>query len=383
MKIARFVVYGLLLCLYSCGEDSNIARINEVIADAKSTFAPDKRTVYFDLNVEKQGDAYVIKGETSSLEAREAILKTLREENIPVQNRITTLPDSTVGNQPWAVVDVSVCNIRSQPKHSGELATQELMGTTLRVLSRINADWYYVQTPNNYLGYLDAGAIIRMNNTQIKQWEEKDKLVYLQPTGWIYNAPDKKSDIVTDVTAGAILVDLKNDKGGFREVALPNGRQGYVHAENLLVVNAGEGRELVNTAKRFLGVPYLWGGTSGKGFDCSGYTKTIYGLHGFLLPRDASQQVHVGELVDTDKTWKNLIPGDLLFFGNYREDGSERITHVAMYMGNGRIIHAAGRVKVESLNPEHADFSQHRYDSFIKAKRMLTNGVANAGVKPI
>lgn len=384
MKIINLsIIFSLLLLLVACGKNETLDEINSVIAAAKSDYAPDKRTVYFDVKAEQKGDAYILSGETSSLDAREAIVNTLKEKNISFTNKVTTLPDSTVGNQLWAVVDVSVCNIRSKPKHSAELATQELMGTKLRVLSRLNPDWYYVQTPNKYLGYLDAGAIVRMNATQINEWESKKKLLYLQPSGWIYEKPDVTSAIVSDVTAGTLLVDRNNVVSGLHEVALPSGRSGYVLAENILVTNPGEGRDLVNTAKRFLGVPYLWGGTSSKGFDCSGYTKTIYGLHGYLLPRDASQQVHAGELIDTDKTWKNLIPGDLLFFGNHREDGSERITHVAIYMGDGRIIHAAGRVKIESLNPNHSDFSQHRYDTFMKAKRMVTNGVANDGILAI
>ena len=71
---------------------------------------------------------------------------------------------------------------------------------------------------------------------------------------------------------------------------------------------------LVTTAKTLMGVPYLWGGTSTKGMDCSGFTKTIYFLNGMVIPRDASQQVHTGRPTDEDRNFENLEKGDLLFF---------------------------------------------------------------------
>ena len=99
------------------------------------------------------------------------------------------------------------------------------------------------------------------------------------------------------------------------------------------------------------------------------------------MPRDASQQVHVGELVETDTaTWSNLVPGDLLYFGRHASpDKKERITHVAMYLGEGRIIHASGMVKIESLYRRDPGFVEDRVKTFIRARRIIgqegTNGV--------
>ena len=306
----------------------------------------------------------------------------LENTGIKFVNKIVTFPDSSVGNEPWGVVHLSVCNIRSEAKHSAELATQEVMGVTLKVLSR-KGEWYLVQTPNRYLGWLDHGGFLRLTDSQMNSWNEQAKRISLVPSSWIYDKPDTEGNVVSDIVAGGLVIDKQSQVGNFALVELPDGRSGYLSNENSLVIANTSGVDLVQTAKKFLGVPYLWGGTSAKGFDCSGYTKTIFNLHGYLLPRDASQQVRVGKLIETDKSWKNLLPGDLLFFGRYREDGSERITHVAMYMGNGKIIHAAGRVKIESLNPDDPDFANDRYDTFIKARRMIDGSDAFAGVKPI
>jgi cell wall-associated NlpC family hydrolase len=140
---------------------------------------------------------------------------------------------------------------------------------------------------------------------------------------------------------------------------------------------------ILKTAYRFMGIPYLWGGTSTKGMDCSGFTKTVYFLNGIVLQRDASQQVNTGELVDVKNGWENLQAGDLLFFGRKAEgDKKERITHVAIYIGDGDFIHAAGRVRINSLNPTKTYYSKYRDNSFIRAKRILTS-VGKNGIERI
>ncbi len=376
--LISYICISLAILLSNCTTDKYSPEINSTIDVLKQSYAPDRRTDRFDVEISQVGATYILSGQTTSIEARDQLINKLDSLSIPFKDRIITLPDSSVGLATWGVVHLSVCNIRSEPKHSGELATQEVMGTVLRVLSK-KGEWYLVQTPNRYLGWLDHGGLITMTDNEINHWNSQTKRVSYQPTGWVYQLPDVSSPTVSDLVAGSVVIE-KGVKGKFAAVELPDGRSGYIATQNSLVLNRGNEVDLVESAKRFLGVPYLWGGTSAKGFDCSGFTKTIYSLHGYLIPRDASQQVRVGKQIKTDKSWSNLIPGDLLFFGSYRADGSERITHVAIYMGGGKIIHAAGRVKIESLNPSDPDFANDRYDTFIKAKRMVEEGTGQAGV---
>jgi cell wall-associated NlpC family hydrolase len=117
----------------------------------------------------------------------------------------------------------------------------------------------------------------------------------------------------------------------------------------------------------YLGLPYFWGGNSPKGFDCSGFTKTIYRMNGIELPRDANMQALAGQPVELDSTYSHLQPGDLLFFG----PRTERITHVAMYLGNRRFIHSDGMVRINSFSPKDDNYSEYRVRGLRLARRFL------------
>ena len=107
-------------------------------------------------------------------------------------------------------------------------------------------------------------------------------------------------------------------------------------------------KSLAATGLKFLGVPYLWGGTTPKGFDCSGLVQRIYRLHGILLPRDSDQQAKFGEPKHVGRP-ELLETGDLLFFGK----SETQITHVAIYLSVNRFLHAHGQVRIGSLDSRH------------------------------
>ena len=119
---------------------------------------------------------------------------------------------------------------------------------------------------------------------------------------------------------------------------------------------APTGDDIVATARLFQGFPYLWGGLSPKGMDCSGLVKLSYFLNGIILLRDASQQIGTGGVLDAGDIVGNLQAGDLVFFGRSATDTRGRsVSHVGICMGDGMMIHSSLRVRINSLLPGRPD----------------------------
>ncbi|MEO1263394.1 MAG: NlpC/P60 family protein [Bacteroidota bacterium] len=373
----RFFCLSLLIAFFACQPtvDKKLAGIEFQIEEFKKEFIKDNRTALFNVKVEKtKNGKYQLSGETIFPKLKSSLLAKLHTSD-PIIDSITVLPHSNLNGKNFGLVNLSVCNIRSKPKHSAELATQSILGTPVRVYKKAG-DFFYIQTPDNYLGWVDDGGIQLMDSIEYKQWMLSDRGVCIYDYSFVYEAPDLNSNKVTDLVAGNIF-QIINSKNNFYEIKLPDGRTGFAKQEKIIPYDEWMeshqplAENVIATAKEMIGRPYLWGGTSGKGLDCSGFTKTAFYLNGIQLERDASLQVHTGQKIDTDTTLKNLIPGDLLFFGKYREDGSERITHVAIYLGNGKIIHAADRVQIQSLKRGDPDFVEYRLKSFMQARRVI------------
>ena len=121
-----------------------------------------------------------------------------------------------------------------------------------------------------------------------------------------------------------------------------------------------EVEKIIAEAEKLVGVPYLWGGMSASGLDCSGLVRLCYLMHGILLPRNASQQISCGDKVPSGI--ENLRRGDLVFFGTpATENRKQRVTHVGIYLGNNHIIHASQVVRINSLLPSDADYYENSH----------------------
>jgi cell wall-associated NlpC family hydrolase len=364
----------LLLLFFACTVRKSSPGADPLQAHAeavKARYAPDARTALFSVTA-RNG---VVAGETNLPEAKEALLRQLREAGQTFTDSITVLPHFALKGRHFAVVNLSVANLRTLPRHPAELSTQAMLGTPLKVW-KFERGWYLVQTPDQYMAWMDGGGLELMDSTTFYSWQQKRKIVYTQPFGFAYAAAARDSATVSDLVYGDVL-ELKREQPGFYEVGFPDGRTAFISASEAAPYrNWASSRQpteenLVSTARRLMGLPYLWGGTSIKGVDCSGFTKTIYFMNGLVLPRDASQQVNIGEEIDTKNGWQNLRPGDLLFFGApAREGRPERVVHVGMWIGNGEFIHSAGRVQVGSLIPGTSNYDEPEHRRFLRAKRI-------------
>jgi len=358
--------------------DTFAPQVTSALEEVKNDFAPDKRVAIFNVEAISQEGGLVLRGETDQPAAKAALLSQLSDYS--VLDSIKILPDASLGEDTLGVVYLSAANVRSQPRHSGELATQATMGMPLRILKK-EGDWHLVQTPDRYISWMQ-GSFVPMNQHEYGTWQAKDKLIFTDIYGHAYAQPSQNDSIISDLVAGNVM-ELVGKSGNSYAIRLPDGRSGFVRQSSSAPfeewVSKAEATEntLVNTAYHLMGVPYLWGGTSTKGVDCSGFTKTVYFMNGQILPRDASQQVHAGELVDEEKNFEQLRPGDLLFFGRPATDSTqERVTHVGMWIGNDQFIHSTGleaRVKVSSINPESEYYDPFNLNRYLRTKRMINS----------
>lgn len=371
IKTIWFTLLAVIISLASCSREEDRSTIQEIIKDVTNDFAPDKRIALFDIQFENGQ----LKGETNLPKALESLKERLAANSVSFEDEVKVLPDESLEGKHFAVVTLSVANIRSQPRHSAELSTQATLGTPLKVWKKENS-WYLIQTPDQYISWVDAAGIELMDEQEIEAWHRSEKMIYTDQVGYVYDTPDEELP-VSDLVAGNIL-ELLHEERNHYQVELPDGREGFVRKDEMEPFDEwSQSREisahnLISAAKNMMGAPYLWGGTSIKGMDCSGFTKTIFFLHGKIIPRDASQQIREGEEVDTEKNWENLEVGDLLFFGVPASDtSSERVVHVGMWIGNNSFIHSRGRVRISSFDPASPDYDEYELNRYLRTKRIV------------
>ena len=267
------------------------------------------------------------------------------------------------------VVEISVANMREEPDYTAEMGTQALMGTEVEIVGS-ESYWLQVITPDGYKAWTNAMSIKEMDENQLSDWKNAGKLICMADHGTVFSQPSLNSQPVSDLVRGDRLVRLGKKRKGFLHVSTPGGKTGWVKSKDLLDEGAWSeksvcsGDAVVREALRQVGVPYLWGGASPKGFDCSGLTSFSAFMNGRILPRNASQQAKLGAEVKLDELQK----GDLLFFGN-TETG--RVTHVGIYIGDGHIVHASQLVRINSIVAGESDVYENM-QKFLFARRIFT-----------
>ncbi|MBT8294885.1 MAG: C40 family peptidase, partial [Gramella sp.] len=336
----------------------------------------DKRVALFDIEYKKEDGKYLFMGETNISEARKLLTEKLDSKKIDYIEQITILPDTSVDGKMYGVISNSVANLRGEGRHSAELVTQAVLGTPVKIWKRTK-EWLYIQTPDGYLSWVDHGGITPMAKEEYEMWKSSEKVIYTTTSGQSYKEASLGSKPVTDLVVGAIL-EMEGETPDFYKVRYPDGRAAFVSKEESAVYSKWlstlevEQDELVNSAEKMMGLPYLWGGTSSKGVDCSGYTKTIYFMNGMIIPRDASQQIHEGKLIDSVGDFDKLAVGDLLFFGKKATDTTkERVVHVGMWIGNNEFIHASGDVHISSMDTASENYDDFNKNRYLRTKRML------------
>ena len=373
-------------CAHLNGQNPNAESDSSIdvarsIQEVKLKYAPDNRLRIFDIGEQRRGSELVLTGEVDCTEARIATVQAVQRTGTKVTDHIKVLPDEKLGDQVWGISCLSVNSGRVLPTHKAEMGTQVLMGDVVRVWkSNTNAvyAWYLSQSGDGYLSWLEEGTFVRCTREQAEAWNRGPLLVVTAYEECIRERPAADAQPVSDVVL-CDLVRRTGEEGDWYKVELPDARAGFLPKKAAADYAAWKqarqptAENIERTARTFIGRPYLWGGNSPKGLDCSGFTKTVFFLNGINLMRDASQQAEQGVTVPLD--FGQLKKGDLLFFGSPARHGTpERIGHVGIYLGDKLFIHSSEMVHISSLDPESPIHDENWIRTLVRARRILPDG---------
>ena len=293
-----------------------------------------------------------------------------------------TVHDSSQKQKRQAVVALSSIYMRIAPDYESALETQELMGTVVEITGE-KGYWREIVSPQPYKAWCTEKGLVEMTAEEIKAYENAPKCIFSELYGHVYEQPSCKSMSICDLVGGDIMrIKGGKPRKGWTQIILPGGQEGWVKSEAIKPhsgfrsIAKGEGsadsisnkemEKIIATAFLLKGVPYLWGGMTPKGVDCSGLVRWSYLMNGILLPRNASQMIHCGDPVDL----KAMQRGDLVFFGTPATDQKpQRITHVGIYLGEDHIIHSSHLVRVNSLIQGEPDYYENAH-KMIAARRL-------------
>lgn len=234
----------------------------------------------------------------------------------------------------FGICTLSIIPLRAEPSDKSEMVSQLLYGDTFKLLERAGK-WLLIETTfDQYQGWIDA--------KQMHAFDEKEMLEKpILSADLVEHITDEKNQLLT-IVYGSDISHLKKLNHRF---------------EGNTFSGKSDKSKLVEISLMYLNSPYLWGGKSPFGIDCSGLTQMVYKLGGYRLPRDAWQQANVGE---TLSFIEESEPGDLAFFDN--PDG--KIVHVGIILSNHQIIHAHGKVRIDKIDQYgifNSDTSKHSH----------------------
>lgn len=292
------------------------------------------------------------------------ILEALEDET-PIRPKVISthaLPAS--GHGELAIIKAPLVPLRKEPSHRSEMLNQAIYGHWVEVLygltSHPNADfhgifpeswsgWALVRMPDGYLGWLETRSLQHIPAGKAEAWVNKKYQVLTQTAIMNGNQPLPMGALVTQDSAERFNSEIMNlvQPSPWPNILKPNSLEGLKALDKTV---------FVQTALQFMGAPYLWGGVSIFGIDCSGLVQVAAFSQGMLLPRDADLQSQLGEpLYISPEEWQ---AGDLVFFG------TERITHVGIATGANTFLHADWCVQVNALDPQLPNFAPERLATY-------------------
>jgi hypothetical protein len=234
----------------------------------------------------------------------------------------------------FGVCLLSIIPVRGEPSDMAEMITQIQFGE-LVTMNQKQDNWLHVRNVyDNYEGWIDEKQIVFIDE---QEFNRLSNLAPVYSIDLIEVLHDKDANMVIPILFASVLYDIADDEFTIAGRLYRYKGQVTTPKSNM---NAAA---VLEDAMLFLNAPYLWGGKSPFGIDCSGFTQNVYKVHGIELLRDANQQATQGETISL---FAEALPGDLLFFDNSEGD----IVHVGILMNEQKIIHASGKVRIDVID---------------------------------
>lgn len=354
------LIITVALLLGSCASTSPATdtSVEGVVNKANRDFYLDNRIWYQDVHADVSRKKIVLKGEAFFEIPVKGIARKLKKAgyNQEVIDQVTYLPESFPDGKGYGVITVPYVMSRYEPVEVKQEGTELLYGEPVRLIRDMDP-YYQVQGSTGYLGYIPKSTVRTMPLSEWTRYHNAEQAIF-----------DRDATLKNglEIKMGTRLPFLLNGN-----ILLADGREYALYGDAYHVSNAAKNPlrdKIIETGKKYLKLPYVWGGRSAEGVDCSGFVMQSFGQNGIFLPRDTDEMANMGWIVGLPGWQEAMLPGDLLFFAGHRR----LVTHVAIYMGAGKVIHSLGSgVQIESMNPEDADYSESLQRRFIFAKRVF------------
>jgi cell wall-associated NlpC family hydrolase len=354
----------------------------DIVEHTRHQLFSDSRTTLGDIRVDQHTDSIRIHGAVLDRQAADGFMRALRTHAPSLNWRDELTPLVTGPDYGWALNLRANADLRREPNNFSERVSQALYGEPIEVL-RYQGDWAFVRVSDGYLGWMHVEPLHICTLEAVQTYRQHTSHVIKRPLVPCYAHPSGAPHEQVALLPFGARVAVEGQDGPMQRIRCPDDKLRWVPVGDLIQQREmphgtiGALKTVEPWLHTLIGVPYLWGGKTSFGYDCSGLVQTIFDIIGVRLRRDADQQAQEGKPV----AFKKLAFGDLIFFDTRTSDTDivsrppdPAITHVGLALNRTDFIHSSwrgGGVIYGSFDP-HSPFFMPNYDRrFLGARRYL------------